>query len=225
MATIDQEWLKTGFQHGYDSGDVLAEVPNSVRLREEVLIGGSYREAFFKACFPYLRPDSRVLEIGPGRGSWTRAILEHLPDGVLETVDFADCTPWLQPERYGGRLICHRTNDFSLDCVPDDRFDFIWSFGVLCHHTIEQIAGVLASSFRKARRGACAVHEYAEWMKLYRSGRIGQIGELVDDNSHWWPSNSKESMAAAARAAGWRVIHDDLDLFERDGVIVLKKWV
>ena len=29
-------------------------------------------------------------------------------------------------------------------------------------------------------------------------------------------------MAAVAQAAGWTAIFDDLDLFERDGLIVLK---
>src|SRR5579859_6023483 len=135
----DMDWLKTAFTSGYDSGEILDSVPSSTRLKQEVLIGGSYRTAFFKAVFPFLRPDSNVLELGPGKGSWSRAILSFIPEGTLTTVDFVDVTRWLRPEDYAGRLICHQVSDFSLSELPDDQFDFAWSFGVLCHHTIEQI--------------------------------------------------------------------------------------
>ena len=226
MANVD--WLKTTFVGGYDSGEILDFVPSSTRLKQEVMIGGSYRDAFIKAVFPFLRPDSQVLEIGPGKGSWSRAILEFIPEGSLTTVDFVDVTPWLRPETYGGRLVCHQVIDFSLSMLPDNHFDFCWSFGVLCHHTVEQIEAVLAKLLGKMKVGGVAVHQYAEWNKLYRSGRPLQVADLIQkpttDTESWWPSNSKDAMAAVAEKSGWKVIFDDLDLFERDGMIVLKRW-
>src|SRR5438105_3334978 len=220
------EWLKTNFHLGYDSGNVLDSVPSSIRLKEEVLIGGSYRNAFFKAAFPFLRPDSRVLEIGPGRGSWSRAILNFIPEGSLTTVDFLDVTDWLKPDTYSGRLVCHQVTDFSLSVLPNNHFDFCWSFGVLCHHTIEQIETVLLELLVKMKPGGVAVHQYAEWNKLFRSGRSLPVSDLMlkPDTESWWPSNSRQAMAAVAEKSGWTVIFDDLDLFERDGVIVLKRW-
>lgn len=69
---------------------------------------------------------------------------------------------------------------------------------------------------------------YAEWNKLYRSGRPLQVSDLIQkpttDAESWWPSNSKEATARTAEKCGWRVIFDDLDLFERDGLVVLKRW-
>jgi hypothetical protein len=226
MAEID--WLKTAFTFGYDSGEILDPVPSSTRLKQEILIGGSYRTAFFKAVFPFLRPDSNVLELGPGKGSWSRAILNFIPEGTLTTVDFVDVTSWLRPEDYAGRLICHQAADFSLSELPDDQFDFAWSFGVLCHHTIEQIEIVLTKLLRKTKIGGVSVHQYADWNKIYKSGRPLQVADLIQksvtDLESWWPSNSKPAMAAAAERAGWRIVFDDLDLFERDGIIVLKRW-
>lgn len=90
MANV--EWFLTSFADGYDSGDILQVAPSSTRLKQEVMSGGSYREVFFKAAFPFLRPDSSVLELGPGRGSWSRAILEFIPKGTLTTVDVVDVT-------------------------------------------------------------------------------------------------------------------------------------
>lgn len=224
MATKD--WLQTAFTSGYDSGDILAAVPDSVRLRQEALIGGSYREAFYRAVLPFLRPDSTVLEVGPGRGSWTRALLAHLPEGRVETVDFQDVTEWLVPQRYGGRLVCHQATDLSLDCVADGAFDVFFSFGVLCHHTIEQIGQILTAARAKVRRGGVGIHEYGDWHKMFRSGRMAHFPDLVatSDEESWWPSNSAAAMAACAEAAGWLVIEADLGLFERDGMILLKAW-
>lgn len=223
MAKLD--WLKTAFEHGYDSGDILAEAPNAIRAKEEALIGGSYREAFRKAVLPFLRPDSKVLELGPGMGTWSRAILEYIPDGSLTALDFVDLRSSLRPEDYGGRLLFHQVWDFSFDSVRDNEFDFFWSFGVLCHHTIPQIAEILARSLSKLKIGAVAVHEYGEWNKLFRSGRSRQFEACIHlpDSESWWPFNTKEAMASIAKQAGWEVLFDDLDIFDRDGVIVLKR--
>jgi hypothetical protein len=134
----------------------------------------------------------------------------------------------LRPAEHSGRLICHRISDFSLSVLEDNAFDFCWSFGVLCHHTIEQIELVLATLLPKMKVGGVAVHQYAEWNKLYRSGRPLQVADLISkpttDIESWWPSNSKGAMASAAQRAGWEVIFDDLDLFERGGLVVLKRW-
>lgn len=222
----DLEWMRKTFGDGYDSGDILGAQLDPVRVREEALIGGSYREFFAKAVLPFLRPDSRVLELGPGRGSWTRALLAHLPQGEVHAVDLLDVSEWLEPSEFGGRLTLHQVDGFHLDGVPDERFDLFFSFGVLCHHATPQIADVLAAGREKVRRGAVAVHQYGDWDKLYASGRIVAFPELAlrTDEESWWPFNTRATMRAVAEAAGWTVLWDDLDLFRRDGVCVLKAW-
>ena len=67
-----QAWLQQAFADGYDSGDILRPDPDDVRAGEERAIGGSYHSVFQRAIVPYLSPDSTVVELGPGRGSWTR---------------------------------------------------------------------------------------------------------------------------------------------------------
>ena len=141
--------------------------------------------------------------------------IPHVSQGRLEAVDFADVSQRLQPELATGRLKLHRAEDMSFDCVSDGAFNFFWSFGVLCHHTVEQIGEVLANARRKMKPGAISVHEYADWNKFFRSGRMVNFPDLAakPDEEHWWPSNTAEAMAAVAQAAGWTVIFDDLDLF------------
>lgn len=221
------EWLKKEFNYGYDSGDILSPLPNLQRFREERKVGGSYRTVFLKAALPYLKPDSVVLELGPGKGSWTKALLKHLHLGKLHVVDFQDVKPWLKPEQYQGRLVCHQVQDNSFSCIEDNSIDFFWSFGVLCHNNVEQIKSILSNSLPKMKEGAFAVHEYADWEKLdnygWEKGKIPLSFKQLPDSEIWWPRNDRETMCKIAREAGWNVVCPDLGLVKRDSIIVLQR--
>lgn len=228
MATTRE--LKRLHAYGYDSGNVLKRLPDRRRRNEERLIGGSYRRLFIRAVRPHLDRSSVVLELGPGRGSWTRALLDSVPAGQVHAVDFLDVSGWLHPEAYDGRLVCHRVDDNSLSGVPDAAFDLFFSFGVLCHNTVASIGEIMAAALPKMRPGAVAVHEYGDWDKLLRLGwhddRHGvpvMCRELPDeDDRNCWPRNDPETMAAVCREAGWIVEEPDLGLFKRDSVIRLR---
>lgn len=219
------EWLQQEFDYGYDSGNVLSVEPDPVRAKEERAIGGCYRTVFLKGVKPFLKKDSRVLELGPGRGSWSRAILETIGEGELHTVDFQDVRPWLHPESYGGRLVCHQVADNSFSAVPDGYFDLFWSFGVLCHNNQADIFEILRNALPKAKVGGVAVHQYSDWDKLdcygWRRGTIPERFRTQGDDAIWWPRNNQEIMAKIAAAAGWKVIRADMELVERDSVILM----
>ncbi len=225
MPTID--WLKKEFHYGYESGDVLAPEPDPVRKEEEDKIGGSYRNVFYKGILPFIRPDSVVMELGPGKGSWSRPILDQIPYGKLYTVDFQDVTKWLQPEKYGGRLICVQVKDNSFSALPDGTFDFFWSMGVLCHQNVEHLQEILTHSLQKMKLGGVAVHQYADWEKLsaygWDKGKIPKEFITKPDDEIWWPRNSQKIMTMLAERAGWTVLYSDLNLIQRDSMIVLKR--
>ncbi|ACB49865.1 hypothetical protein cce_0514 [Crocosphaera subtropica ATCC 51142] len=225
MPTID--WLKQEFDYGYDSGDVLSLVPNETRIQEEKRIGGSYREVFLKAILPNLKPDSKVLELGPGKGSWSKAILNYIPDGELQVLDFQDVKPWLKPATYGRRLTCHIVEDNSFSKLADNYFDFFWSFGVLCHNNVENIAEILKNSLPKLKPGSLAIHQYADWNKLdtygWEKGGVPLFFQQQSDDQIWWPRNNRATMESIAQQAGWSVIVADLGLLQRDSMIVLRR--
>ncbi len=224
MPTTD--WLKKEFDYGYDSGNVLALLPGKIRRGEEQRIGGSYRRVFKRAIQPFLQPDSTVLELGPGNGSWSRAILKHIPNGKLITVDYQDVTQWLNPERYDGRLVCHQVEDNSFSCVEDESIDFFWSMGVLCHNNRKHIGEILTSARAKMRPGRYACHQYANWDKLNRFGwrRGGVPAEFrqLSDDEIWWPRNNQQEMVQLSKAAGWNIVKPDMRLLRRDGLIQLR---
>lgn len=219
-------WLQQEFSYGYDSGNILSLFSGRVRRLEEERSGGSYRRVFKKALRPHLRPDAKVLELGPGKGSWSRAILRHIPDGELHTADFQDVTQWLNPGRYGGRLICHRVEDNTFDGIPDGYFDVFWSFGVLCHNQASSILGILNHARGKMKQGAMAVHQYGDWEKLesfgWDRGGVPHEFKSKPDDEIWWPRNDQRLMAKLATEAGWQVLSADLNLLQRDSLILLR---
>ncbi len=225
MPTTD--WLKKEFDYGYDSGNVLGMLPNKVRRSEEKRIGGSYRRVFKHAILPFLKLDSTVMELGPGNGAWSRAMLKHIPDGKLITVDYQDVTRWLEPERYNGRLVCNRVTDNTFSCIEDNSIDFFWSMGVLCHNNKQHIREILGNAFPKMKPGGIACHQYANWDKLDRYGwrRGGVPTEFRDmqDDEIWWPRNSESRMLSLSNNAGWKVIKSDMGLLRRDSIIQLMR--
>jgi SAM-dependent methyltransferase len=225
MPTI--QWLKKEFDYGYDSGNVLGLVPNRVRRNEEKKIGGSYRKVFQQAIAPFLNPDSTVLELGPGRGAWSRAILKHIPYGQLITVDYQDVTRWLHPEQYCGRLICHQVFNNRFDEIEDQSVDFFWSMGVLCHNNQAEIAELLQNALPKMKPGGVACHQYSDWDKLDRfgwtRGGVPEDFQEQPDDEIWWPRNNQFGMQRIAESAGWQVITPDMELVERDSLIQLRR--
>jgi hypothetical protein len=224
MATLS--WIKSSFSEGYRSGNILSRIPDLVRFKQEQLIGGSYRKLFYQAILPHIKSDSMVLEIGPGRGSWTKAIIKFLPNGQITTVDFQDVQPWLKPEKYQGRLICIQVADNSFQAILENHFDFAFSIGVLCHHNQADIKEILVNTLSKMKRGGIALHHYSDWNKLekygWKKGKVPLDFKKKPDNEIWWPRNNKNIMAELAQQAGWTVLNDDIDLVKRDSIILLK---
>jgi hypothetical protein len=222
------EKLRTLFPGGYSSGDILARVPGPRRLIEEVRIGASYRQVFHKAILPHLQPDSRVLELGPGKGSWTKAILKHVPNGEVHVADFHDVRRWIKRKPGDGALVCHRVSDNSFAGIPDNYFDFFWSFGVLCHNNIESIREILHSSLPKLKHGGIATHEIGDWQKLDALGWAWRYGvpqrfKNLPDDAIWWPRNDAETMCRVAQEEGWQIVSPDLGLLQRDSLCVLRR--
>lgn len=95
----------------------------------------SVTRAVYLTCIkPYVGPDSVVLEIGPGRGAWTKCIASHSPRKIY-AVDV------VSPEHSGfWSYVGKRENveyiqvsDLLLSNIPDQSINYFFSFGVFCH--------------------------------------------------------------------------------------------
>jgi hypothetical protein len=220
-----REWLLSVHEHGYDSGEIIAKEPDARRPHQEALSGGSYYQVFQRAIRPFVKPTSRILELGPGRGSWTRAFLSLVPNGEVHTLDIHDVTRFMNPSAWPGRLHCYRIDATDYRFLPNGYFDFFFSFGVLCHLSRRERLEILQQALPKVRVGGHSAHHYGDRKKLDAFGWIkgGIPGELkqVSDDESWWPPNTAGEMARTAEKAGWQVVTPDLDILGRDGLIML----
>lgn len=110
----------------------------------------------YSACIrPYITTDTVVLEIGPGRGAWSKAFL-HRNCRKLYAVDVAEPEHSRFWEYIGRdpRAEYVVVNDLSLSGVPDDSVNFFFSCGVFCHLKPELCEEYLLSMHRKMRHGS-----------------------------------------------------------------------
>jgi hypothetical protein len=110
--------------------------------------------ATYLACIrPYIAPDTVALEIGPGRGAWTRTLLGAKEVWALDA---------LSAEHNGIRdylgdppnLRYFQVEDFSCSMLPDNHFDYLFSFGCLCHVSFDGITAYAANLRTKLKPGA-----------------------------------------------------------------------
>lgn len=103
----------------------------------------------------HITPESNVLEIGPGRGAWTKAILDLDPKMVW-ALDAASAqhTGFSTYVGDSERVQFHQVTDESLREVPDGEIDLFFSFGVFCHLPERVVRNYLVSLYNKMAPGA-----------------------------------------------------------------------
>jgi hypothetical protein len=157
LSTFEKVW-----KGGYYEGDVLDPVgPSSYREFGYI----SVLHAIYIYCIePYITEDSIVLEIGPGRGAWTKTMLNAKEIWCLDAKSREDN----DIDNYLGHpknLIYHQVSDFLCRELPDKQFDYLFSFGALCHVSWDGIVQYMHNLYPKLRHGANAFIMVADYDK------------------------------------------------------------
>jgi len=104
---------------------------------------------------PFVGPETTVLEIGPGRGAWTKTFLDlgaskvwALDAASAEHTGFNDYVGMRREVEY------RQVSDQTLGDVPDNSIDYFFSFGVFCHLPEAIIGDYLKALPGKMRSGA-----------------------------------------------------------------------
>jgi hypothetical protein len=132
----------------------------------------------------YVGPDTTALEIGPGRGAWTRTLLGAREVWALDALSAEHNDFW---SYVGDQPHVHyvEVNDFACEAVPDASIDYSFSYDALCHVPFDGIEAYATSLLDKFRPGAHAFWMLADFAK-YRHfvderrsvapALVGQIG-------------------------------------------------
>jgi SAM-dependent methyltransferase len=116
----------------------------------------SVSHAIYLACLrPYIGPDITVLEIGCGRGAWTRHMLGAKTVYCLDALS-AEHNGFYEYIGRHDHVRYFQVADFSMDMIPQSSLDYVFSYDALCHVSLEGISAYARSLYPRMRPGAAA---------------------------------------------------------------------
>ncbi len=169
--------FRTVWRGGFYTGDPLDDMSSPYELFGYC----SVRHVVYLTCIrQYVRPETTALELGPGRGAWTRTLLGAKEVWALDALPAEHNGFW---EHVGDQPHVHyvQVEDFELSMLPHDEIDYVFSFDTLCHVTFDGIEAYARNLYPKLRAGAHLFWMVADFAK-YRA--------FVDDRhrrSVAWP--------------------------------------
>lgn len=138
---------------GYFEGEVLDPVAHSTYGPLGYI--SCMHALYLMSIKPYVNKESIALEIGPGRGAFSKAILQNQPKELwcLDAVSakengFFDYVGKAENVKY------IKVEDFSCSDLPDNYFNYLFSFGALCHVSFDGITQYLTNLYPKLKKGA-----------------------------------------------------------------------
>lgn len=154
------------WEGGYYEGDPLDPLSNSSYYPQGYI---SILYAVYLICIkPYVNSNSTVLEIGCGRGAWTKTFLPAKEIWCLDALSAEHNGFW---EYVGKRpnINYFKVDDFSCSMLPENHFDYFFSFGALCHVSFEGISEYLKNIYPKLKPGATCFIMVADYDKYNKS--------------------------------------------------------
>ena len=131
----------------------------------------SVHHVIYLTCIkPYVTRQTFALEIGPGRGAWTKALLNAREVWCLDALSAKHNNFW----KYVGQAPHVRyiqVEDFSCRMLPENTFDFLFSYDVFCHISLDGILEYMKNIRPKLKHGAHCFIMVADYEKFNRAIR------------------------------------------------------
>jgi hypothetical protein len=151
------------WEGGYFEGDCLAPLARSTYGQMGFI---SVLHATYLRCIkPYVNSNTVVLEIGPGRGTWTKAMLQAKEIHVMDALS-AEHNSFHEFVGRSQHINYHHVDDFSCNGIPDDHFDYMFSFGCLCHLPFSCVSEYAMNLYPKLKSGSNCFWMIADYAKV-----------------------------------------------------------
>lgn len=171
MGSIEEKGFLEQFQETWEGGYYEGDPMDPMGASSYGLYGyvGTLHAVYLACIRPYVEKDTVALEIGPGRGAWSKTILARNCKR-LYAVDAAPAehTHFWEHVGRNERATYIVGRDFELSEIPDGSIDFFFSFGVFCHLRPEMCESYARSLGRKMKPGANGFVMYADFDKYNR---------------------------------------------------------
>jgi len=159
-----QRWIATATHNGMDPNDI-----GDAEWADDPL-----PHALERHYLPHIRPESRVLELGPGTGRLTRHLIRGCREMVL--IDYSEfACEFLRDYLRQENVSIHRVSTPRLPMVPSASVDFAVANGVFEHFDPEETLWWLTEFHRVLKPGGTAALNFAnlmtaagmEWLKKW----------------------------------------------------------
>ena len=145
------ESFQTLWQGGYFEGDVLDPLASSTYGRTGFM--SILYATYLKSIKPYINANTVALEIGPGRGTWTKTMLGAKKIVVMDALS-AEHNGFFGYVGKQPHVQYTQVSDFLCTDLPDDTFNYMFSFGCLCHVSFEGISSYAKNLYPKLKSGS-----------------------------------------------------------------------
>lgn len=165
--------------------------------------GGSEPQ-WFGSLYPRLHrvlPAGAILEIGPGAGRWTKFLLPMCQKytGVdLSAQCIESCKGFFESSSHARFL---KNDGMSLDVVPDNMFDLVFTFDSLVHAETEVMDSYVPQILRKLAPGGVAFVHHSNMAALSPMEGVPHGRSF---------SVSAETVASAVRGAGGNMLIQEI---------------
>jgi phospholipid N-methyltransferase len=122
---------------------------------------------YLRCIRPYVSESTRVLEIGPGRGAWTKCFVERKAAQiwVLDALS-ADHNGFWDYVGHRPNVHYYQVEDNLCSMVADGSIDYCFSFGTFCHISPRNVEDYMRSIFLKLRPGGVGFVMIADYEKF-----------------------------------------------------------
>ena len=164
------------WKSGYYEGNPLD--PLSSSTYQQIGYISVLHATYLKCIEPYIASDTVALEIGPGRGAWTKTMLQAKEVWAIDArSDKDNCFSEYLHNPENVKYI--KINDFECKELPNDKFTYMFSFGCLCHVSFEGITEYAVNLYPKLIHGSNCFWMIADYDKYNNAMRS------IDNLSIW----------------------------------------
>lgn len=172
---------------GYYEGDPLDPMTPSTYGNTGYM---SILHATYLACIkPYVNQDTVALEIGPGRGAWTKSLLDAKQVWCLDALS-AEHNGFWEYLNHPNNVQYIQVSDYSCSMLPDDSFTYLFSFGCLCHISFESVEAYMHNLYPKLKAGAhgfIMIADYDKYNAYLDQWERLNIGRAFANSKGYWP--------------------------------------
>ena len=165
-----EAFMKSGiWKGGYCEGNPLDPMGNSTYFKVANADGEKISQlyiCYLRCIKPYVDKLTDVLEIGPGKGAWTRCFCKHQAKSI-QCVDVlsAEYNNFWNNVGKKEAISYYSTRDFLLNCIKDNSIDYVFSFGTFCHISPVCCYEYFRNMYKKLRVGGIGFVMYADYDK------------------------------------------------------------